>query len=112
MASGVLGGVAAVLDGLERLLGVLQLRVGAGLAGLRGLQRLGGRGGVGRLAGGHAPDLGGLACGGFRFGGLGCGNRFQDLQLVGEPAVAGREDMLLGRAGRSSRAAFDLKSCG
>ena len=87
-ASDVLGHGGRV-DGLERFLGVLQLRVGAGLAGLRGLQRLGGRRGVGRLAGGHTPDLGGLACGGFRFGGFGCGNQFQGLQLVGR-ACGGR----------------------
>ena len=109
MASGVLGRGGRV-DGLERLLGVLQLRVGAGLAGLRGLQRLGGRGGVGGLPGGDAPDLAGLALDDFRFGGLGGGDRSEELQRVGEAAV--REDVLVGRAGSSTAAAFDLKSCG
>ena len=82
MASGVAGRGGRV-DGLERPLGLLQLRVGAGLAGLCGPQRLGGRGGVGGLAGGDAPHLAGLALDNFRFGSLGGGDRPQDLQRVG-----------------------------
>jgi hypothetical protein len=85
------------VDGLERALGVLRLRIGLRLCGFRRGQGLGGGLGVASLLGGRAPGLGGFAAGSLSLGGLGRRGRLQELQVLGRADRRGASGALATR---------------